>query len=327
MHTKFPRTALVIAGAMVASAVLVALPSATAQGQPGSFTATFAITGITAPSAALAPDGLAGQISVQWKYSVPNEAVTANGVLAGSTALNFNPAPTCSSPGFIITGPTTIPITIPATGPSTSPAPISDTTKFNIVATSDAPGETPVQCTFNAYVDQWGQNNMVPKAVAAPQAVSVQAAYLGLVSANVPVTIDEAGPQKQINYAIHLTNLGNSRTFVNFAVVDTHSADNWQPVAPTQISLESKNQGGTATTTDANFLISTPYHNGWNNKETTFQLTIQPQSTKNPQLTGNTVTVNFLARVRGIYVPGPEPMLLVAVLVGAVLVARVRRGA
>lgn len=315
----------IASGALLAvAAVLMLTPGAEAQGgSPNQFAAVFSITNIDAPDTALKPDGVPGVIKVSWEYSFPNQAVTANQALAGATTLNFSPAPSCNQVGFIITGPTTIPIAIPAPGPTTPPK--TGTSNFQIVATSDAPGETPVECTFGAFVEGWGQGAQVPRAVAQPVKVSVQAAYLGLVSASVPVTIDEAGPQKQITYAIKLQNLGNSRTFVNFRVTEGTYTEEWKPVAPTQISLESKNQGGTRTAEDAFFLISTPYQNGWNNDETTFQLIIQPQSTKDPALTGNEVTVNFLARVRGIYVPGPEPLLLVGAIVGSALVLRLRR--
>ncbi|HUR62656.1 MAG TPA: hypothetical protein VM286_09875, partial [Candidatus Thermoplasmatota archaeon] len=137
--------------------------------------------------------------------------------------------------------------------------------------------------------------------------------------------IEEAGPQKQITYSIELSNNGNARSNVNFNVVDAHSADGWNPIAPNPILLESKNQGGTSTTKNVNFLVSTPYKNGWNNKETTFVLKIQPVSTNNPELKGNEIQVNVLARVRGIYVPGPEPFLMVIALLGTALVARTAR--
>ncbi|MES2155707.1 MAG: hypothetical protein V4510_11280 [bacterium] len=321
------RLAIPAIGLLIASAVLASMPAASAA--PGDFPANFNIVSVSTP-APLEPDGLAGTIAVHYVYNYPNTFITASGVTAAATTLHFTPAPSCAGTGFLLTGATTIPIIISPPGPNsgTAAGKVEGDATFHIQATSDAPGETPVTCTFTAYVDAWGPNNDVPKTdPPSTGSTPVIATYHGLVGATVPVTIDEAGPQKTINYAIHLVNLGNARTFVNFNVVDLHSADGWNPVAPSQTSLESKNQGGTQTTADANFLISTPYKNGWNNKESTFQLKIQPQSTKNPQLIGNEITVNILARVRGIYVPGPDPMLMVGAILGTALLARLRKTA
>lgn len=75
-------------------------------------------------------------------------------------------------------------------------------------------------------------------------------------------------------------------------------------------------------TKQASFVVSTPYQNGWNNDETTLVFRLQPVSTNHQDTKGQEVSVNVLARVRGIYVPGPEPMLLVGAILGAALVAR-----
>ncbi|MES2155711.1 MAG: hypothetical protein V4510_11300 [bacterium] len=280
----------------------------------------------------LAPDGAAGTLTVHWTYEM-SPAVTAMAETEGNlqdTTLHFSPAPRCAAYGLLVTGATTIPLVLHSPDP-TQMKREGDAT-FRVQATSDAPGETPVNCTFTAYVDQWGLDNAVDRTDLAIDSEPVIVAYRGAVGATVPSTIAEAGPRKTIDYAIQLNNLGNSRTFVNFNVVDSHSADGWNPVAPSQTSLESKKQGGTQTTAETHFLISTPYKNGWNNKESTFQLKVWPQSTKDPALTGDEITVNILARVRGCYgptcvagIPGPEPGLYMVALLAFALASRRRK--
>jgi len=63
---------------------LSAAPAASAQGQPGQFAAAFAITGVQAPSQAVAP-GAHANATLAWKYTLPNAAVAAQTQATGAT--------------------------------------------------------------------------------------------------------------------------------------------------------------------------------------------------------------------------------------------------
>lgn len=307
---------------VLAGFLLPLMPTAQAQSS-GQFKPSLELRIESQPTVPIVPNGAPQPIVVRWTYTFKEQTTTAPTVVTTSTTIKFTPAPVCAAPGLIITGPPSVSVTFSGAGANAGKLTYTDIVTFSVVATQEAPGETPTECTFAATAD--AVNSQIIATEAAPVKATVVVAYYGLVSSNVPTTIDEAGPQKQITYSIELTNNGNARSNVNFNVVDTHSADGWNPIAPNQILLESKNQGGTATTKNVNFLVSTPYKNGWNNKETTFVLKIQPVSTNNPELKGSEIQVNVLARVRGIYVPGPEPALLGLAIIGTAFLLRLRK--
>ncbi|HEX2066049.1 MAG TPA: hypothetical protein VHI93_04470, partial [Candidatus Thermoplasmatota archaeon] len=188
----------------------------------------------------------------------------------------------------------------------------------------DAPGERPLQCTMKGRVGA-SSGGAVAQSNDAEIAIPFSVRYYGLLTATVPTTIAEAGPQKEIRYDITLTNLGNSNTNINFDLA-TEIPEGWSPVPPSPLIIgPSQQAGGSDFTKTVSFLVSTPHKNGWNNDQTPFQLKITPASTINPDQKGNEIAVNVLARVRGVYVPGPEPFLLVAALLGTALVARATR--
>ncbi|MES2155710.1 MAG: hypothetical protein V4510_11295 [bacterium] len=284
----------------------VAVPLVPAQAQTEAYVwAKLALDSVQMPASPLDPDGLAQTMKVHWAYTLSEGAAaiaSAGAVRFDHTILHFQPVANCAGSGVLVTGASDIPI-------GWSPPPVGAPPQtqvqadaiFHIQATSDAPGETPIKCTFTAYVDAWGANNEIPATAPATLLGTVEVAYHGLIDVTAPVTVAQAGPQKTISYAIHVTNLGNSRTFVEFRVVDSHVADGWNAVAPREIVLESKNQGGTTTSSMVDFVVATPYHEGSNVGQQIFQLTVSAQSTKDPALVGNERTVNVLAMVRDCY--------------------------
>jgi hypothetical protein len=295
-----------------AAALALTLTPASAQGTTNQ--AGFQVETVEAPKA-LRVDVETITITVPWKYTFTSAALSPQNAVFSTATLIWD-EPTCDGRGVVITGALSQTFALPAQ----ASAEVKGTSKFNVKVTDQAPGETAVICTFQGKV---GPVGALPQTPTSRTTVPITAAYYGLISANVPVTIAQAGPQKQITYTLEVTNLGNSESLINVALVEKPADDErWQPVTPTQVTLTSPNKGGTANTAAINFLVSTPYKNGWNNKEGTFQLEIQPISVKDPEQKGNTIKVNVLARVRGIYVPGPEPALMMLAAVGAAVVAR-----
>jgi len=235
-------------------------------------------------------------VTLHWVYTFGNAAAAASAQATGAgSTLGWSPAPTCDRTGIVVTGPLTIPIVVPA--PPASAMTLEGNATFNVVATSDAPGETPITCTFTAFVDAF--NQVVPKTSPATTAAPVTAAFLGLVSAQAGTTIAELAPGTPTNFTFRLTNLGNSLAAVHATVT---SAPGWNATVAVPPPLGSKNQGGDPDGVLTVQVEAVP-HEGWNMREQTFQVKLTPVSTKDANLTGNVVTVNLLARLRGLWCP------------------------
>jgi hypothetical protein len=283
-------------------------------GSAQAITPSFVINDVKITPSTVSADTEIARVEVAWRYSLPQSGTEFLGAVTTSTTLQYTP-PTCDRAGILITGPLSQTVVL-REGTAAPSGSVTGTSIFSLVATQDAPGETPIRCTFSGKVLAAGN---VPETPTSQSQGVISVKFLGLLSASVPTTIKQGGPQKQIRYDIDLTNLGNSLTNVKFALPEESAGGGWKPVAPTELVLQSAQQGGTETTRQVSFLVSTPFKNGWNNKEDTFQLTITPTSTKS-EATGNDITVSVLARVRGVYVPSLEPMIMLgAVLAGAML--------
>jgi hypothetical protein len=300
---------------LVAGFCLAALPAATAQATP-----TFSLD--SAPSVSGVPVTVnTGQasITINWHY---NYQLPVQAVGAAFTAATLTWDGIACPPGVTLSGSFSQSIDLSSHASAQSSS-IGDKSVFTLTASPDTPGEKPLECSMNGHVEAVGQAAKPSNTVNARIPFTVK--YYGLLTTTIPTTIAEAGPQKEIRYDITLTNLGNANTNVNFALA-ADAPTGWSPVPPTPLILgPSQQSGGSDFTKTVSFLVSTPHKNGWNNDQTAFQLKITPGSTINTDQKGNEIAVNVLARVRGIYVPGPEPFLLVAALLGAALVGRTVR--
>ncbi|MHB8632433.1 MAG: hypothetical protein ACYDBQ_00505 [Thermoplasmatota archaeon] len=280
---------------------------------------------VMTPSGPIRVDLDAPTITIPWTYNYNSPALGAQNAAFSTTTITWANPPKCDAKGLTFGGSFQQVIQLPPSPSTTNTGSYAVQGKavFTVQASQDAPGETAITCTFSASVPAAGQ--IQGASASAPLIVHV--AFRGLLTATVPITIVQAGPQKQIQYSIDLTNLGNSEANVIFSIADDHKADGWQALTPPPVILTSPNKGGTANSQTVVFQISTPYKNGWNNKETTFELSIQPTSTKDVSDLGKgtPLAVSMLARDRGIYIPGPEPALVLIAAVGAALVARASR--
>lgn len=298
----------------LAGLFLAATPLATAQNKAGSL-----LVDTVQPCAPITVNSGSCAVKVSWHYNFPSGLpLQPTGAATNSATLSWTPA-ACPS-GITLTGALNVNVPLGA-NPSQTKS-IDGSSDFTVFASPDAAGEKQLTCTFKGSVGAFGA---VDKSNDADVSVPLSVKYYGLLTATIPTTIAEAGPQKEIRYDITLTNLGNANTNINFAL----SADaplGWSPVPPAPLIIgPSQQAGGADFTKTVSFLVSTPHKNGWNNDQTAFQLKITPSSTISTDQTGNQIAVNVLARVRGIYVPGPEPFLLVAAILGAALVARTAR--
>jgi hypothetical protein len=136
--------------------------------------------------------------------------------------------------------------------------------------------------------------------------------------------LKQAGPQKQVPFELEVTNFGNARTQYLFEITNSPGGK-WNALPPEVMLLDSPNSGQGTPTNTATFTVATPFKNGWNNAEGAYTITIKPSAADDPEKVGNPLTANVLVRVRGVYVPGVEPFVMVAAVLGAALVLRARK--
>lgn len=280
-----------VAAGPVAAAVLalVALvPVTVAQAPLG--TATFQVGPMQAPAYPIQVDGSV-LVTVPWTYTFGNAAEAAATEAAdGSLVLQWQ-APACTpAAGMSVTGALSEVIRMPP--PETGETVLRGSSFFTVAASSLAPGEVQILCSFTGHVNAGAT---VSSTAPATGSVPVTVRYRGLVSATAPVTILQATPGVELPVKIQVQNLGNSDSAVDFSLRDGIPAD-WRVVVPPQVILTSPNNGGTANGKDLQLELVAPAHAN----QQTFQVLIQPHSTKDSTDLGKgqPIALTFLVRVR-----------------------------
>jgi hypothetical protein len=133
----------------------------------------------------------------------------------------------------------------------------------------------------------------------------------------VPSAVKVAGPQRQVPYALEVTNTGNSLLQVAFELVE-RPAGRWNAILPETLLVE---PGATGT---AIFTVATPYGTGYNHAEGSFLVRVLPAAALDPSVAGEPQEVALLATSKGWYVPGPGPALVLAGLAAAAALLRRR---
>ncbi len=316
---------LIVFGLTALMAVTLVPMNASAQGASPSFTIDDITT--TPAGTPVQPDGLGIKVDITWHYDYGGPAIYAVGNVQPSANLVWDIAScTNDNGGTIVTGSLGQSFSLDDDNTPSTPAPsrVDGVSHFTISATRQAPGERLIPCSFKGHVGAIAGTSQIPESSPDTNGINIQVAYLGILTADVPTTIQEAGPQKEIRYDIKLTNRGNALSNVKFELVGAVESG-WLALAPPPTQIDSLQQGGTTNQATIGFLVSTPHKNGWNNADTGFTLKITPSSTLVKENTGAEVTVPVIARVRGIYVPGPDPILMVGAVLGTALVARLLR--
>ncbi len=279
--------------------------------------AQLAFNTVNSPSQPIVPETGTGSLGGVLKYSFNNPLEPSTSAQKSAVPISFD-FPGC--PQYIV-----------ITGPRTLLQPIQAQTNsydinfnFNIGVTRQAPGLQKLTCQITAQAGTV-QQGVVDSSDLVQEAWTVTADFYSLVQAKVATKLQQAGPQKQVPFDIELSNFGNARTQVNFALGAAPEAGKWNTLLPEPIILDSPNTGEGTTTDTATFTVATPFKNGWNNEEGAFQVVMKPVAADQADKLGNEVTANVLVRVRGVYVPTLEPMVMLGAILGAGLVARMRR--
>jgi hypothetical protein len=282
---------ILLTGLVALLAVGVA-PLASAQPIPPP---TFAIDAL-APVPPLVADIGSQEVKIPWTYTYTLPGQSAAGLISSNARLVWK-APACDAAGVKVIGPLSESIElVPSTGPP--PATVKGESRFLVAATSAAPGEVGIACTFSGHVE--ANTAAVPASNTATASLNVVVSFLAVLGAEVPVTIAEAGPQKEVTFDIRVRNFGNALTLVTPEVISP-SEDGWLAIAPVPFVVGSLQQGSDRHEATVPFVVVTPHREGWNNDEAAFQVRLTPSSTKDGAQVGNPIVVSFLARVRGYY--------------------------
>jgi hypothetical protein len=309
---------------LLGSAALAAVAVATILLPGASAAPSFSIDQPETPPS-IQPDVGGADLTLKWHYDWATQGTQVVGAASTATTLQWDP-PKCENDGggTIITGLRSQVVSFGSATPGAPAQKVDGQSIFRIAATQAAPGERPYRCTFAGYVVAPAGQTQIGDSNKANVEVLVTVKYFGLLNAEVPLTVQEGGPQQEIRYDIKLTNLGNAQSYLAFNLIGD-VPPGWLAQAPIPTTIQSLQQGATTNQVTVPLIITTPHQNGWNNDAKAFQLKITPSSTKGTGEMGNEIVVPVTARVRGIYVPGPEPILLVGAIVGVAFVARMLR--
>jgi hypothetical protein len=312
---KTPPIALVVG--LFAAVLVVTAPVATAQNVPPP---NVSYENFVPPGSddQIKPETGSVQIKFKIKYSMQSPA--QSGVVAVASTAVVKVTPSCDDPDVTVLGPGSVLISI-AAGQTTS---LSSDLIYTATATRNAPGLQLINCRFKIKADQL-QGTAVPPSAEVDQAFQVTVDYFPYIQAKLTAATLDAGPQKPIPFSITVSNFGNAQTQVIFELA-TEIPEKWQNIImPPALTLDSPNGQGSKTEDTATFTVNTPYRNGWNNDEQAFTLTMKPYASLDQSKTGTPISVGMFARSKGIYVPGPEPILIGLAVIGAALVAKLAR--
>lgn len=301
----------ILVGIALASVAMMLMPAAQAQTIPNS---QFSNIKIGQPVAAIKPAIESPTFTTTFTYNLVSPAQSANTGVTPTVTVHL--VPQCAS-GVLVTGPTTTIVTMSA-GQTASPG----SATFQITIPRTAPGLAPIACTMKMSAD--APNNSIGAIPEQPVSFSVTADYYSVNQVKLSTKLKQSGPQKQVPFAMDITNFGNARTQYTFELTNK-PAGKWNAILPEVLLVDSPNSGQGSPTSTTTFTVATPFKNGWNNLEGSYQITIKPSSADDPTKVGNPMTANMLVRVRGVYVPGLEPAVMLAAMLGSALVLRLRK--
>jgi hypothetical protein len=299
---------MILAALAVMVAFSFAVPTVTAQA-----TAKLQVN-VKAPAGAIKPQIENPTLTVDYTYTFDDPAFTPSGVVTANVVIDL---PFQCTNGVIISGPTSVVKQIVQ-----PPAATTGSATFQVSIPRTAPGLQALQCTLKAKAE--GLNAATTQSPESAFPFTVTADYYSLNQVKLATKLKQSGPQKQVPFEMEVTNFGNARTSYIFEL-GNGPGGKWQAILPEVLLLDSPNSGQGSPTNTAVFTVATPYKNGWNNIQGSYQIIVKPSAADDSTKTGNPLTANMLVRVRGVYVPGLEPTVMLAALLGSALVLRLRK--
>jgi hypothetical protein len=297
---------LTLAGALLAAALV--LPTASAQ-QP-----SFEFTTSGAPTTPVTPISQAVQIDFDYTYTLKLAPQQVGGI-TGTAKVQFDVQ--CPPDKLLVSGSQSKTISI-TPDPTNTGNEYTGTVTVTITVLREAPGLVPIVCTVNGSVGEV-TGTAVPESNDQDDSFTITPDYFALIEAQANSKLGKGGPQKQIPFKLSVTNFGNAQTRVAFSLVQEKTGK-WEPLLPEPTLLDAP--GGNLQQKEVTFQVATPYKNGWNNAEKGFTLELRPEYAFDSTTTGSPVQVTLLARVRGVYVPTLEPLVMLGAILGAAMVVR-----
>lgn len=302
----------ILAGTAVVAALLLFAPTAIAQGNPK------LEVSITPPTGQIKPEIESPTLRITVQYQTGNAAQPLAGAQNQQVAINFQF--NCQF-GVVITGPSQKFIQI---NPASPPGTVFQTdANFQVTVPRSAPGLQAIPCSVQTTGSALLQSG-VPAPDPRTDNFQVTADFYSLSQVQLASKLKQSGPQKQVPFEMVLTNFGNARTQYTFEL-GAGPGGKWNALLPEVMLLDSPNSGQGSPTNTAVFTVATPFKNGWNNEEGAYQIVIKPSAADDSQKTGNPLTANMLVRVRGVYVPSLEPIVLLGAMLGTALLLRLRK--
>ena len=312
------KTGLILGMAFALLVAFVIAPGAQAQG-----TVTLSANGNpTVSPAIIRPGADTANVDIPFSFQPGSGLQNLQGAAASSVTITATQK-TCS-PYIQVIGALSKSIAVEATNAQGTPK--TDKISFQVGLKPDAPGLEALLCNFELQSREGANAATMPASAPLATSITVKGTYIPLIQANVANgKLKTTGPQKEVPYQLELTNFGNAKTVVTFAITNEPAGGSWEALAPEQVTLNTE-QSGLGNKQTIPFIVSTTYKNGWNNAVGGYTLELTPIAFNDPEQKGTPSQVNVLARVRGVYVPGVEPLVMLAAIVGCALVARMQRG-
>ncbi|MGB1698116.1 MAG: hypothetical protein ACPHK8_06925 [Thermoplasmatota archaeon] len=313
MTIKKSRTALfAVLAIFVAAAVLV--PTASAQ-------ATQLELKVATPNSKLVTGGTPGKATLTLTYTGSNSAQAVSTVAQNSLPVALTNS--CNDQFVNVVGPSSAVIPLNPQDQLSTGFGGTTTVDLTISASPGAKGLTDITCTSTASAGALPGLANAPTTSPLQWIVTVD--YLSILSVKVDGQIAESGPQKTTQFPITVRNLGNAQSNIYFETTTRPEDERWVDGVPDKIVLNADWAADGQVDTVQYSIIST-YKTGWNNVQGKFTVTIRPEATSgavNGVLpTGSAVTANMIVKVKGVFVPGFEPLAMVAAVVGSALIAR-----
>lgn len=303
----------ILVGVAIAAAALMLLPSVAAQNPAGA--PSIQVSKVGVPTTPIKPQIENPSFTVEFTYNLPNAAFSAGSVVTSN--VNVNLVFQCQS-GVTITGASAVIVPI-----TPGQASAQGRASYQVTIPRTAPGLQAIPCVLR--ISAAAPNAGTPAVPEQQVPFTVTADYYSVNQVKLASKLKQSGPQKQVPFEMEVTNFGNARTQYIFEIGAEPSKGKWNAILPEVLLLDSPNSGQGSPTNTAVFTVATPFKNGWNNEEGAYQIIIKPASADDPSKVGNPLSANMLVRVRGVYVPGVEPFVMLGAILGTALLLRLRK--
>lgn len=236
------------------------------------------------------------ELLVSWSYTFPNPpAAAASGIVLGDAVIAWSL--TCSERIRLLDPMTTTIVLDPLQ------THYEGTTRLALRANQGTPGLVALACDLQGHVGA-GQPSLEADDA---HAVSLYAEWQSNFTATATHTNRLTGPQKQTTYPIDITNQGNTPMAFRTELADRPNKG-WNVLLPEPVVVV---PGESATVLVS---LATPFHNGYNKGSTDFEVLVLASPVEDPSQTAGPQVIQLGGQVRGWYVPGPSPALLVVAL-------------